>query len=69
MAEAAKIAAYEEKLKSTTRETFQDRPDEVCNIYIEKSMDTSVTISEFIEPEILNLKPRSTGNTSLQSTP
>lgn len=45
MAEAAKIAAYEEKLKSTTRETFQDRPDEVCNIFIEKSMDTSVTIS------------------------
>ena len=45
LAEAAKFAAYQQKLKETTKESFVDRPDEVSCIFVEQSMDTSVTIS------------------------
>ena len=45
MAEAAKIAAFQQKLKETTKETFKDIPDEVSRIFVEQSLDTSVTIS------------------------
>jgi len=45
LAEAARIAVYEQKLKETTKENFQDVPDEVKNIYIDKIMDVSVSIS------------------------
>lgn len=45
MAEAAKMAAYQQKLIETTKETFVDKPDEVSRIFIDRSLDTSVDIS------------------------
>jgi hypothetical protein len=45
MAEAAKMAAYQQKLRETTKETFVDKPDEVSQIFIDRSLDTSVDIS------------------------